>query len=162
MAAGIAVQRSDDPADLVEELYSYDVTTGNVTWHKSPLEVGTGALSRYTRDERGRLRTVEEAVDSTGSNFAVTSYAYDERDALSAILSADGIETLLDHDWVGKRTNVRRDGKIWSYTYDSAGNKTAVVSPIPENVGAIASDYTTTYAYDPLGRISQRVAAPRD
>src|SRR5690606_28301185 len=89
--------------------------------------------------------------------IAETIYAYDASDNVHRIVDADGIETILDHDYAGRRTAVHREGKTWTYAYDRHGN--LVSKTLPFDGGAsLFAQYTVTYTYDDLDRLETEVA----
>ena len=67
---------------------------------------------------------------------------------------ADGITTRYARDYLGRITSITRGTRVWEYGFDLNGNLTSSRSPRP--AGALATDYTVQYVYDPLDRIVRR------
>lgn len=114
-------------------------------------EGGPAALTKLVHDNFGRLIQVHE---HTGQDWAITQYEYDARDAITRIQNPDGVVTQLFHDMGGRRTRIVRAGKTWTYGYNNSGDMTSEAVPPPTPAEAAA--YTTTYAYDFLGRLLSR------
>ncbi len=118
---------------------------------------GPEARTRLVHDVLGRLLEVHEYTDA--SSVAVTRYAYDAGDRVRRIENADGVVTELVHDSGGRRTQIERHGRTWRYVYNASGDMTAEVAPAPGGGPDLA--YTTTFAYDALGRQSSRSVGTR-
>ncbi len=118
---------------------------------------GPEARTRLVHDVLGRLLEVHEYTDA--SSVAVTRYAYDAGDRVRRIENADGVVTELVHDFGGRRTQIERHGRTWRYVYNASGDMTAEVAPAPGGGPDLA--YTTTFAYDALGRQSSRSVGTR-
>ncbi|MBE7449490.1 MAG: RHS repeat protein [Kofleriaceae bacterium] len=118
---------------------------------------GPEARTRLVHDVFGRLLEVHEYTDATSA--AVTRYAYDAGDRVRRIENADGVVTELIHDFGGRRTRIERHGRVWTYTYNRSGDMTSEVAPAPGGGPDLA--YTTTFAYDALGRQSSRSVGTR-
>ncbi|MGD9851389.1 MAG: SpvB/TcaC N-terminal domain-containing protein [Nitrospirales bacterium] len=119
---------------------------------------GVVSRTRTLTDALDRLvQTVEQLTG--GQNWATTHYDYDGNDNVRLIRSADGIETMMHHDWLSRRVKVIRGGQVWSYLYDKNGNMTSIVAPAPSNVPSAA--FTTIITYDALDRPLTRLAGRR-
>ncbi len=118
---------------------------------------GPEARTRLVHDVFGRLLEVHEYTDA--ANVAVTRYAYDAGDRVRRIENADGVVTELVHDFGGRRTQIERHGRTWRYVYNASGDMTSEVAPAPGGGPDLA--YTTTFAYDALGRQSSRSVGTR-
>lgn len=115
-----------------------------------------GPVGRTTllHDRFGRLTEVREYTDLATNTYATTTYQYDPRDAVRRIQNPDGVVTELVHDMGGRRKRILRANKTWSYGYNSSGDLTS--ESVPPPTPAEAASYTTTYAYDAIGRPSSR------
>jgi RHS repeat-associated protein len=118
------------------------------------------AATTTTNDVFGRLVQVDERID--GATVATTLYAWDANDNLERVESPDGIVTLLEHDWMNRRTSITRGERNWAYTYDRNGNLIAERSPVPGNNPVLFGAYTTTTGYDSLDRPTSRMIGARE
>jgi len=116
------------------------------------------AETRRRYDADGRLQTVKEKL--TSSTWATTTYAYDAANNTTQITDPEGKVTTLEHDFLGHRKRIRRNGRDWDYAYDAAGRLTHDTVPCTPQPTCRAA-YTTTYAYDALDRMTTRNLAPR-
>lgn len=122
---------------------------------------GPDAVTELVHDAFGRLIVVREKTSDAGPTFAETFYDFDTRDIVTRIQDPDGIITELEHDRAGRRTKITRASRIWDYQYDRNGNLRFEISPLPGGDVALIPEYTTTYAYDDLDRMTSRVVARR-
>jgi RHS repeat-associated protein len=136
---------------------SYDGLV-HVSTEVAGVQGGSTATTELIHDAFGRLAVVREATGGTPA-FAETFYEYDARDQVERIVDADGVETVLVHDWAGRRTRIERGTRAWEYSYDRNGNLEAEVSPHASPAERLA--HTTTFGYDHLGRVTSRLVAPR-
>lgn len=144
---------------------------GNRTSTRDPL----GAVTRFTHDGLDRVISVTDARGST------TSTEYDANGNVTAAVDAEGNGTVTRFDsvnrvsevvdpreasWVsrfeylptGERSAVvSADGSRWAWEYDAAGRMVAAVEPRGTAVGAVAGDFTTTYAYDVADQLTRVV-----
>ncbi len=111
-------------------------------------------------DGRGRLRWVREHDNPDPGVIAITEYEYDELDRMTVIRNADNQVTSMAYDPRGLRTSVTRGARTWTYTYDVDGNLIDELTPRP--AGATAAAYTSTTAYDAIGRPTSHTPATRD
>lgn len=142
-----------------------DLTYDGLVTHTQEIAGGEGgpaASKVQVHDAYGRLREVREQTgsDSTGPTYATTTYGYDARDAIARIASPDGVVTTMTHDFAGRRTAIERAGRTWRYGYDLHGNLVSEQMPPPNP--ALEAEYTTTFAYDALDRVSSRAVAGRE
>ncbi len=154
----LSVRRPDAIASGADVVY--DGTTTTTT------EVGTGASLASTKSETdtlGRLRKVSELLTAAPNTWAVTAYTYGPDDNVSSItdpqVSPQNV-TSLAHDFAGRRTQIARGTRLWKYTYDKNGNADSeqVPSPDPTMDGPL---YKTTFLYDDLDRVTEKLLAPR-
>lgn len=120
---------------------------------------GPAAKTMLVHDPLGRLSEVHEFTDVAAGTVAITRYAYDAGDRVRRIENPDGVVTELTHDFAGRRIRIVRGGRTWSYDYNKSGEMTSEAAPAPSP--ELAAAYTTTFAYDPVGRPTSRAVAPR-
>lgn len=152
------------PADYTWH-FAYD-EADHLTTTTSPL--GYATISTF--DPVGNLDTVQDAKGR------VTDYEYDELNRLVRVTPPDTTApTVYAYDEVGNRiSRMDPEGHTWSYGYDEANRQTSVTSPLgsvwsttytptgqiqtrvlPEgNATPTAGDWTITYAYDHLDRLT--------
>lgn len=136
---------------------TYDGLVTNRVEHAGS-QAGSEARVTTINDGFGRLAEVREYTSIAPPAYATTTYAYDARDLVTKIVSADSVVTDLLHDFAGRRTHITRGGKTWKYGYNASGDL------ISETVPSGALDptlFTTTYAFDPLGRQTSRSVGTR-
>ncbi len=126
---------------------------------------GQGAVTVSTKDPFGRLIKVEEQV--AANSYATTTYRYDAADNVIEIVDPAGGTTAMTHDFAGRRTQLTRGGRTWTYTYDKNGNQ--IAETFPGSTAAIQPDidFTNTTTYDdtdaPIGTlIGQRTLSAED
>jgi YD repeat-containing protein len=119
---------------------------------------GLPASTTTTKDQFGRLATVDEQVSATGS--VRTVYGYDGADRVNKITDPEGQMTSIGYDLAGRRTAITRGSRVWSYGYDRNGNMTSVTTPCT-GTGCSAL-YTTWIAYDNADEPSSKLIAPRN
>jgi YD repeat-containing protein len=78
---------------------------------------------------------------------------------VKTIVDPDNVTTSLLHDFAGRRTQITRNSRIWSYGYDKNGNMISETTPCTGPTCQAA--YTTTIGYDNLDRPINRAIAPR-
>lgn len=143
--------------------YGFDKVNGNAI--KTVEEhVGNGPLgiTETHTDLFGRMVVVRELVD--GANYAETRYQYDGNNNAVKITDADDIVTLMEHDWLSRRTKIIRGEREWSYAYDRNGNMRMETSPngIGESADAPGLGmFSTSTLFDALDRPKSRVIGPR-
>ncbi len=123
----------------------------NLTTHTDAL--GHTARFGYTATDE-----VASILAPTGDDTELT---YDSRGLLTKLTDPRGKVTTLDYDAAGnlvKQTSPM--GEVSTYTYDSSGRPLTKVDPRGNVSGARALDFTTTYTYDNLDRVTG-VLAPR-
>lgn len=110
-------------------------------------------------DRYGRLSEVREYTDLAAGTFAPTLYKYDAHDAINWIQNADGVVTVLVHDFAGRRVRIDRAGRSWTYDYDRNGNLVSEQFPAPSLMAM--ADYANAYGYDELDRMTTRTVGGR-
>ncbi|MGE0400908.1 MAG: toxin TcdB middle/N-terminal domain-containing protein [Kofleriaceae bacterium] len=100
-------------------------------------------------DKFGRLSMVKEKLTTT--TYATTTYSYGPDDLVSRIVDPAGVTTELGHDFAGRRIQIKRGARIWTYGYDKNGNMER--EQVPGSTGP-ATDllFTNTTVYDDLDR----------
>ncbi len=115
----------------------------------------SGKISRFTYDENGQVKTVEDALHRT------TKYDYDDNGGIIQVTDADNNSTNISRDAVGQVSQAKDalgrytyftydlnglvksvktpSNAITTYDYDANGNKTKVTD---------ANNHSTTYTYD--------------
>ncbi len=113
-----------------------------------------------TSDVFGRLVSVVENAGT--SEAAETAYEYTASGQLRNVIDAEENVTELVHDWAGRRTKIKRQGRTWRYVYDLNGNLIHEIAPVP--AGASEGAYTTTFEYDgePEERLGEHKGPERD
>ncbi|NVK80021.1 LamG-like jellyroll fold domain-containing protein [Streptomyces morookaense] len=139
--------------------YAHD-GAGNLT---ESQDTNAGIETDYTVDPAGR--TTKATFDPYGLN-RITSYSYDADGNLTSTSKTGGgttEQTDYAYDALGDRTSQTvHNGSanlVTTWTYDKRGLPTATIDPRGNVSGANAAAYTTSYAYDPAGRLTQ-VTAP--
>jgi RHS repeat-associated protein len=151
--------RRPDGANTGVDL-SYDGLTQTST-EVLGSSLGNPASTKTVNDSFARLVRVDELLSSgSTSTWASTSYDYDPADNIDEIVDPEGVTTVLAHDFAGRRTQITRAGRTWSYTYDRNGNVSTETSPC-SGVGCVAA-HTTSIAYDALDRPLSKSIAPRE
>nr|WSX53096.1 hypothetical protein OG409_31750 [Streptomyces sp. NBC_00974] len=117
------------------EVLSYDYDSGGQVTRATGIKGGTGYtyLARLDYDEFGQ-KTLQE----TG-NGVRTAYTYDAEDRRLATLKSDAPTGSTFQDL--------------GYTYDNAGNITALANSVPQNA-VIGGPSSQTYGYDDLNRLT--------
>ena len=90
------------------------------------------ASEPLSASEVANHRAAEEQV--AANSYATTTYRYDAADNVIEIVDPAGGTTAMTHDFAGRRTQLTRGGRTWTYTYDKNGNQIAerfLVPPQP-------------------------------
>lgn len=157
--AGGRLIKQVEPAGNSKSL-SYDISTRlvSVAYTRGSLGSNAGPVT-YTYDTNGNRLTM---ADSTGS----TSYTYDIRNRVTAIIFPDGRAVSYSYNCNDNRTSLTYAGITVNFTYDainrltSVSDGTAVTTYAYDaaddvlNVG-YANGASVAYAYDAAGRIVQ-------
>ncbi|MEU7059004.1 FG-GAP-like repeat-containing protein [Streptomyces sp. NPDC046197] len=105
-----------------------------------------GHVTKTTYDGNDNVATTTDPLGK------VTTYAYDKADRPTTVKDPLGKVTTYGYDADGNRTSVKSPlGYTTSMTFDADGRMLTQVDPRGNVSGATASQYTTTYAYDPAG-----------
>lgn len=128
------------------------------TFRSAPIE-GESAHTTSKHNIYGELTEVHEHDTPVVGSTAITRYSYDSLGRMANIVDADGNTTILEYDWRGLRTAVRRGTRTWAYEYDGDGNLTAQIEPVPSN--GTTAQYRSIYTYDVLDRLLTSTPASR-
>jgi YD repeat-containing protein len=89
---------------------------------------GNAASTTTTKDAFGRLRYVDEQVDS--ATYARTTYDNDAADNVRQVTDPEGVITSMTHDFAGHRTSITRpNGRTWTYAYNKNGDLISEIVP---------------------------------
>lgn len=104
-----------------------------------------GKPTDFTYDGYERLVKVQE---HNQQELYTTSYDYNTSDKLTKIIDAQGNQTIMEYDSLGRKTMLGDpDMGIWRYGYDKADNLISKTD---------ALNRTTSYEYDELNRIEKK------
>ncbi|MEA2561003.1 MAG: mucin9 [Acidobacteriota bacterium] len=124
--------------------WEYD-SLGNLTERRDSL----GAALTYTYDANGN-RTAEE--DANGGSWV---HEYDAGDRLISTTYPDGSQAEMTYDHAGRMLSVTDgDGNVQRFVYDKAEQLVSTTSAY-----GTPSAATTTYTYDPAGRLTSVIDA---
>jgi RHS repeat-associated protein len=134
--------------------YSYDSSSRVVKLTDRDPNGGLRSEVDYTRDETGRITSVE-------TEHGTSEYEYDVRGQLVSATDPDGIETRFVYDAAGNRKSVTREGVTTTYLVNGMNQYTQVGSAIlTHDAGGNRTGFSdTTYGYDAEGRLVS-VASP--
>ncbi|WFB88943.1 MULTISPECIES: RHS repeat-associated core domain-containing protein [Streptomyces] len=110
--------------------YAYD-RAGRLTNRTNAL----GQITHYERDSLGQIKTKRVGG-------VTTTYTYASNGSLNGAVRADS-SLLVELDAVGRRLRETVDGRVMSFAYDAAGNRTLRVTP---------SGTRSSWQYDAAGR----------
>lgn len=117
---------------------------------------GNGHTVGWAYDELGQLtKTTAPDPDGTGPLVApATNYGYDQVNNLVSRTDANTHLTSYGYDLAQRLTSVVKPlSKTWTFGYDNASNLTSRVDA-KANAAGNAALGTTTFVYDPLGRLT--------
>jgi RHS repeat-associated protein len=138
-----------------------DITYNGAT--STTTEVVGAALGQIgetqtINDRYGRLWQVKEKT--SGSTYATTTYLYDPDDNVASITDPANVLTTLVHDFAGRRVQITRGTRTWSYGYDKNGNMTS--EKVPGSTGPLTDpNYINTTFYDDLDRPASKTHGRR-
>lgn len=148
------------PADQSGVDIAYDGVTKTVS-EVVGVAGGQAASTTTVTDRLGRLVEVRDKTGATTN--AVTTYTYGPDDSVASVVDPEGVTTLLTHDFAGRRTQIERaNGRKWKFTYDKNGNVISQQVPGSPNPPVTDLQYTTTFAYDDLDRLTSKVIGQRN
>jgi RHS repeat-associated protein len=120
----------------------------------------TGVATTFTYDGRGNLLTTSRPLSGSGET-QITTYAYGDSahpGDVTSMTDPDGKTWHYAYDADGDLTStVDPLGNEESATYDAIGRRLTSTSPRGNAVGFDAAEFTTTYAYDPFGQVTETV-----
>ncbi len=104
-----------------------------------------GILTDFTYDAYKRLVKVQE---HNQQELYTTTYLYNTLDKLTQIIDAQGNQTIMEYDSLGRRIILNDpDMGIWHYTYDKANNLISKTDALGRAI---------SYEYDELNRIRKK------
>jgi RHS repeat-associated protein len=125
---------------------------------RNNLTTHTDALGHVARFGYTATDEVASIIAPTGDDTELT---YDGRGLLTKLTDPRGKVTSLGYDAAGNLISQTSPlGEVTTYTYDSSGRLLTRVDPRGNLPGARAIDFTTTYSYDNLDRVTA-VLQPR-
>lgn len=131
--------------------FTYD-SLNDVTAETDP----NGVTTSSTYDAHGNLLTRSRPLSSTGQT-QTTNYAYGSRTHpgdVTSITDPNGKVTTLTYTTAGDLASETDPlGNKTTYTYDTISRRLTEVSPRGNAKGATASQYTTTFVYDPASNL---------
>tara|TARA_R110002073_G_scaffold123819_3_gene267676 strand:- start:40186 stop:44361 length:4176 start_codon:yes stop_codon:yes gene_type:complete len=152
--------RNEVDATGVDISYRFD-GENSIKTTKEVVLSGSAAETQVYIDFFGRMVKVEELA---GSVYAATTYEFDGNDNVRRIIDADGIETIMEHDWLSRRKKVQRGERAWTYAYDLNGNLTVETAPNPGSAEVAYINpgvYSTSMIYDEQDRLESKMLAVR-
>lgn len=119
----------------------YESYTWNAAGERTTVRERDGQVTAYGYDALGR----ETLKDIPGGTSADVYTAYDAAGRITSMLfaSTGGSGIVLGYDSAGRMTSESTFGKIITYQYDTASNRTRVTWP---------DAFYAQYTYDALGR----------
>ena len=138
----------------------YDQTNANSPGLCTTVTDEAGNSRQSCADALGRMTSVWEAPTATGYNFE-TVYAYDALNDLLSVIQEGGSSSSnwrirsFVYDSLSRLTSATNpeSGTI-AYAYDANSNVASKTAPLENQTGA--STVQTTYAYDPLNRLTKK------
>ncbi len=142
--------------------YRFDGIQSKTVSTEHVNDTGPAGKTITYADFFGRLVRVDELLSTGG--YAETLYEFDSNNNIKRITDSDNVITEMQHDWVGRRTKVIRDERVWSYAYDTNGNM--IMDTSPNDLGETADNpgaglYSTSTVYDELDRPTSQILAVR-
>jgi RHS repeat-associated protein len=115
-----------------------------------------GVTTTYTYDAKGNLLSYSTPlVGSNPPQSRTVTFTYGNKtfpEDVMAITNPNGKVTSFTYDSAGNRTSeTDAVGNKTTYTYDTLGRVLTIVSPRGNAKGGKPSEYTTTYTYDAAG-----------
>jgi RHS repeat-associated protein len=117
---------------------------------------GSAGSTLTEKDVYGRVMKVDEVI--TGTTKATTAYLYDAADNVIEVVDPTGVIVTMNHDFLGRRTQVTRGPSKWQFTYDLNGNLESETFP-----GSTPTDpnFIDTTTFDDLDRPNGRTIGQR-
>jgi RHS repeat-associated protein len=134
----------------------------------NPSSVGPARITTtYAYDSKGNLlsRSRPLYTSATASTNQTVTYRHDDSahpGDVTSVVDPLGKVTTTTYDSAGNAATVTTpQGRTTTYTYDADGHRKTTIAPQGTVSGADPAAYTTTFGYDPNGRLtSTSVAAP--
>jgi RHS repeat-associated protein/uncharacterized repeat protein (TIGR01451 family) len=103
----------------------------------------------HLSDMFGRLSQVKEFL-ADGTPYAYTNYEYSPLDLLEKVIDANGKQTTMQYDSLGRKTYMNDlTMGAWAYEYNPSGT-------LKTQSDSMTTTQTTAFAYDVLGRLTVR------
>jgi len=138
-------------------LHRQTIATYNSLNEPLTVKDPSGVTTTRTYDGSGNLLTISRPLNSNTNQ--VVTYHYDDAGHpgdVTSITEPNGHTTTFTYDSQGDLASVTDPlGDKTTFVYDVLGERTSMVSPRGNVSGGTPSQYTTSYLYDPLGRLKQ-------
>jgi RHS repeat-associated protein len=134
-------------------------TTATYNSLNEPLAVTdpSNVTTSRTYDAAGNLLTVSRPLNGTVTKTISSSYGDANHPGdVTGVTDPNGHVSTLTYDSQGDLASITDPlGDKTTFTYDSFGERISSVSPRGNAFGADPNQYTTSYSYDALGRLTQ-------
>ncbi|WP_242393019.1 RHS repeat-associated core domain-containing protein [Anaeromyxobacter oryzisoli] len=138
----------DAPGGLADTsvVYDFGAPAGSAIQRlRSTVTDPLGNAKVLFRDPRDEVVAVQE---NTGKSTPTTSYQYDPLGQLLTVTDAQGHQTGIAYDWLGRRTSLSNpDAGLVNFVYDAAGN---LIQKQDSNLAAKHAVIGYEYVYDQL------------
>jgi RHS repeat-associated protein len=148
---------SGDPVSVTDPLNRTISATYNSLHEPLTVTDRSNVTTTRTYDANGNLQTVSRPLGSTGT-WSVT---YQRGDAahpgdVTGIVDPNGHTTTVTWDSQGDVASITDPvGNKTTYSYNTLGQRVSMVSPRGNVAGGNPAQYTTSWVYDALGRLTQ-------
>ena len=149
LARPLTVSQSGAGATAWPTTYVYGPSLG-LAQRTDPAGVHASTL-----DTAGRTATLKTPLDASAPGY---SWAYSATSAIASVTDPTGNKTTYVRDPLGRTTSVTTTGAAscsacasFAYSYNAAGARLGAVA----SVAGAGANGTTSYAYDPIGRLSR-------
>jgi RHS repeat-associated protein len=158
-AQGLPVTEVDGLGHVTELTYN---SFGEVLTETVPDPSPTGpatVTTTNTYDSAGNLLSTSTPLYTSATKFTALATKYIRGDSarpdlVTAVVDPRGNTTTFGYDAAGDQTSVTTpEGRKTARTFDALGRLVSSVAPAGNVSGANPADFTTTYTYDPAGRL---------
>jgi RHS repeat-associated protein len=126
----------------------------------NPSAIGPATVTTTnTYDSQGNLLSTSTPLYTSATQFTAQRTKYvrgdgSRPDLVTAVVDPLGHTTTFGYDAAGDQTSVTTpQGRETTRTFDALGRVLTIVAPAGNASGADPARYTTTYSYDPAGRL---------